>query len=104
MISTTRAAASISCKGLYFSAARTFKPSPPALRSFLQLGEVRYLYSHTRADDGVQITISREAEGYTSHENLTSHDESRTRAIDVGTPIYAYYSQIIQDGNFFYEK
>jgi hypothetical protein len=87
------AAASTSCKGWYFSAARIFKPSCPALRSFLQLGEVRYFYSHKKEDDDLQFTISSEADGYTSRENLTSHDEPRTRAIDVGAPIYTYNSK-----------
>jgi hypothetical protein len=87
------AAASTSCKGLYFSAARTFKPSRPALRSFLQLGEVRYICSHKKEDDGVQFTISTKADGYTSREDLTSHDEPRTRAIDVGAPLYIYNSR-----------
>jgi len=90
MISTTTAAASTSCKGLYLSAARIFKPSRPALRSFFQLGEVRYLDSHKKEDDGVQFTIGNEADDYTSREDLTTHDESRTRAIDVGAPIYTY--------------
>ena len=87
------AAASTSCKGLYFSAARAFKPSRPALRSFLQLGEVRYLFSHKKENDSIQFTISTEADSYTSRENLTSHDEPWTGAIDAGAPIYSYDSR-----------
>ena len=87
------AAASTSCKGWYFSAARIFKPSCPALRSFLQLGDVRYFYSNKKENDGAQFTISSEADGSTSCENLTSHDEPWTRAIYVGAPIYTYNSR-----------
>ena len=37
-----------------------------------------------------QFTINGESDEYTSREDLTSHDELRTRAIGVGTPIYTY--------------
>ena len=84
------AAASTSCKGLYLSAAHISMPSRPALRKFLQLGEVRYFYSHKKEDDGIQFTIGNEGDGYTSRWDLATHDELRTRAIDVGVPIYTH--------------
>ena len=48
MISITIVAASTSCKGWYFSAAWIFKPSCPALQSFLQLKSKITMYSQER--------------------------------------------------------